>query len=126
MGSLRRIGHRRSKETMCHILFVLPFAGLVLFWILPFQQALLFYFPIVIVCAALFCLMWKDFQRPAMTGIEGMIGGKAEVIQNGNGTLKIFFRGEIWDAISPKDLSVGQRVEVTRVEKMKVVVRPVR
>lgn len=60
-----------------------------------------------------------------MTGVEGMIGGKAEVIQNGNGTLKVFFRGEIWEAISRKELTVGQRVEVTGVERMRLSVRPV-
>jgi membrane protein implicated in regulation of membrane protease activity len=110
---------------MCHILFALPFVGLVLFWLLPLEQAIFFYSLILIVCAALYWLMWKDFWRPVATGVEGMIGGKAEVIQNGNATLKVFFRGEIWDAISPKDLSVGQRVEITGVERMRVVVRPV-
>lgn len=71
----------------------------------------------------MYWLMWKDFWKPVTTGIEGMIGGKAEVIQNGNGTVKVFFRGEIWDAISKEDLSVGQRVEITGVERMRLVVR---
>ena len=110
---------------MCHVLFVLPFVGLVLFWLLPLEQAIFFYSLILIVCVALYWLMWKDFWRPVTAGVEGMIGGKAEVIQNGNGTLKIFFRGEIWDAVSKEDLSVGQKVEITRVERMKLSVRPV-
>lgn len=61
-----------------------------------------------------------------MTGVEGMIGGKAEVIQNGNGILKVFFRGEVWDAISSENLSVGERVEITgahRLERMRLLVR---
>jgi membrane-bound ClpP family serine protease len=73
----------------------------------------------------MYWLMWKDFWKPVTTGIEGMMGGKAEVIQNGNGTLKVFFRGEMWDAISSKELSVGQRVEITGVERMRLSVRPV-
>ncbi len=111
---------------MCHVIFVLPLIGLVLFWLLPLEQALLYYSLILVVCAVLYWLMWKDMRRPATTGVEGMIGGSAEVIENGNRTLKIFFRGEIWDALSPEDLSVGERVEITgahRMEKMKLLVR---
>jgi len=110
---------------MCHILFVLPLIGSVLFWVLPLQQAMLFYSLILIVCAAFYWLMWKDFWRPVTTGAEGIIGGKAEVIQNGNGALKVFFRGEIWDAISKREPSLGQKVEVTGVERMTLAVRPV-
>lgn len=110
---------------MCHILFILPLIGLVLFWILPLEQAIFFYSLILIVCAALYWLMWKDFWRPVATGVEGMIGGKAEVIQNGNATLKVFFRGEIWDAVSKEDLSVRQTVEITGVERMRLSVRSV-
>jgi membrane-bound ClpP family serine protease len=67
--------------------------------------------------------MWKDFRRPATTGIEGMTGAKAEVIENGRGDLKVFVRGEIWDAVAKEDLSVGQRVEIIGVERMRLVVR---
>ena len=109
---------------MCHILFVLPFIGLLLFWILPFPQALALYSAVLIVCAYLYWLMWKDRWKPVTTGVEGMIGEKGKVIQSDNGTLKVSFKGEIWNAISPKDLSVGQRVEITGVERMRVVVRP--
>jgi membrane protein implicated in regulation of membrane protease activity len=109
---------------MCHILFVLPFIGLLLFWLLPFPQALALYLAVLIVCAFLYRLMWRDRWRPVTTGVEGMIGEKGEVIESSNGTLKVSFRGEIWNVISPKDLSVGQRVEITGVERMRVVVRP--
>ena len=108
---------------MCHILFVLPFIGLILFWLLPLEQAVLLYSLLLIVCFILFWLMWKDFRRPVTTGVEGMIGGKAQLIQNGNGIAKVFFKGEIWDAISSEELSVGQRVEITGVERMRLVVR---
>lgn len=113
---------------MCHILFVLPFIGLVLFWLLPLEQAIFFYSLILVVCAALYWLMWKDFWRPVVTGVEGMIGGKAEVIQNGNGMLKVYFRGEIWDAISSENFSVGEKVEIAgahRLERMRLLVRSV-
>ncbi len=109
---------------MCHILFVLPLIGLVLFWLLPLGQAVFFYSLILFASASLYWLMWRDMRKPATTGVEGMIGAKAEVIQNSNGAAKVFFRGEIWDAISSKDLSVGQRVEIAGVERIRVLVRP--
>lgn len=111
---------------MCHLLLVLPLVSLILFSFLPFNQALLFYSLILFLCSILYWLIWKDIRRPATTGIEGMVGSRAEVIQNGNGTLKVFFRGEIWDAISHDDLPVGEKVEIIgtpRMEKMKLLVR---
>jgi membrane protein implicated in regulation of membrane protease activity len=111
-------------RNMCHILFVLPFAGLVLFWLLPLEQAILSYSLILVASGILLWLLWKDFVKPVTAGIEGMIGQKANVIQNSNDTVKVFFKGEIWDAVSQEDLSVGQRVEITGVERMRLVVRP--
>ncbi|MEX0806894.1 MAG: NfeD family protein [Candidatus Binatia bacterium] len=108
---------------MCHILFVLPVVGLVLFWLLPLEQAMLFYSLILAASGILLWLLWKDFRKPVTAGVEGMIGQKAEVIQNSNATVKVFFKGEIWDAVSQEDLSVGQRVEITRMEGMRLVVR---
>ncbi|MBI2358066.1 MAG: hypothetical protein HYV04_04030 [Deltaproteobacteria bacterium] len=111
---------------MCHIVFVLPFVGLILFWLMPFEQALIFYSFLLLVSAVVYWLMWKDMRRPAATGIEGMVGGRAEVIQNGNGALKVFFRGEIWDAVSHDDVPVGEKVEIVgtrRMEKMRLLVR---
>ena len=108
---------------MCHIVFILPLVGLVLFWLLPLEQAILFCSLILVASGLFFWLLWKDFRKPVTAGIEGMIGQKAEVIQNGRGTFKVFARGEIWDAISKEDLSVGQKVEIAGVERMTLVVR---
>jgi membrane protein implicated in regulation of membrane protease activity len=111
---------------MCHILFVLPLIGLILFWILPLQQAVLLYSLLLIVCSIFFWLMWKDFWRPVRTGVEGMVGSKAEVIRGRNGRSKVAFRGEIWDAVSHADLSAGQTVKITGVERMKLLVEAVK
>ena len=45
-----------------------------------------------------------------------MIGSKAEVIASNNGILKVFFRGEIWDAVSSEDLAVKERVEILGIQ----------
>jgi membrane-bound ClpP family serine protease len=54
---------------------------------------------------------------------ERMIGSKVEVIERSNGTLKVFFQGEIWAAVSSENLSVGEKVEILGIhkeERMKV------
>ena len=64
-------------------------------------------------------------RRPVSTGIEGMIGGVGKVIQISKKTAKMFYKGEIWDATSADQLSVGDSVEIARVERMTVIVRKV-
>ena len=108
---------------MCHLLLVLPFVSLLLFSFLPFNQALLLYIPILLFCVILYWLIWKAMRRPVSTGVEGMIGGVGKVIQIGKKTAKIFYKGEIWDAMSTDQLSVGDSVEIARLEKMTVIVR---
>ena len=108
---------------MCHILFLLPFISVILFFILPFGQALVLYSLILLLCSILFWLIWKDTRRPVTTGAEGMVGGIGKVIQNGTGTTKVFYKGEIWDAICAGEVSVDESAEVTGLEGMKVIVR---
>ncbi len=111
---------------MCHLLLVLPIISLGLFLFIPFEQALFLYILILLLCSILYWLIWKAIRTPVTTGIEGMIGGTAQVIQNGRGTTKVFFRGEIWDAICRDALAPGAPVEITgwdRLERMKLIVQ---
>ena len=108
---------------MCHIILLLPIISLILFFFLPFGQALLLYFSILLLCSIFYWLMWKDMRRQMTTGIEGMIGGVGKVIRNGTGTVIVFYKGEIWDAICPDEVSVGKFVRVTGVKGMKLTVR---
>jgi membrane protein implicated in regulation of membrane protease activity len=108
---------------MCHILFLLPFIAVFLFLILPFGQALVLYSLILFISSVFFWLIWKDMRRPVATGVEGMVGGVGKVIQNGTKSVKVFYKGEIWEAISTEKISVDDLVEVTGLERMKVIVR---
>jgi membrane protein implicated in regulation of membrane protease activity len=108
---------------MCHLLLLMPFASLIVFWLLPFEQALTLYLVILAVCAVLYWLIWKAFRRPVATGVEGMIGGVGKVIQVGEKKAKIFYRGEIWNAFSAEQISLGDSVEIARVERMTLIVR---
>lgn len=108
---------------MCHLLLLMPFVSLVVFWILPFEQALAIYLVILTAFAVLYWLIWKAFRRPVATGIEGMIGGVGEVIQIGKKSAKIFYKGEIWNAFSAEQISLGDSVEIARVERLTLIVR---
>lgn len=108
---------------MCHVLLVMPLLALPLFFFLPFGQALLYYGLILLVCAIVYGLMVKDMRRPASTGVEGMVGGVGRVIGKGSGDVKVAYRGEIWDALSEEEVSVGDAVQITGLKRMKLSVR---
>ncbi len=56
-------------------------------------------------------------RRPATTGVAGMVGETAEVVEpfpDGAGRVHVF--GEYWDARGPSDLAPGERVRIARVD----------
>jgi len=110
---------------MCHLLLLMPFVSLAVFWFLPFEEAMAIYLAILAVCAFLYWLIWKAIRRPVATGVEGMIGGVGQVIQIGRKTAKIFYKGELWDAESADPITVGDSVEIARVERMTLIVRKI-
>ncbi len=108
---------------MCHILFLLPFVALLLFFLLPPGQATFLSIPLFLVFLWLAWVTWKDMRRPISTGIEGMMGGKARVVSRAKNGAKVLLRGELWDAMCSEDLSVGETVRVTGLDRMKLIVR---
>lgn len=68
----------------------------------------------------------KALRRRAVTGSEGMIGliGMAKTDLTPHGMVHV--HGENWDAIGEQPIQEGESVEVTRVEGLKLYVRPVR
>jgi len=107
---------------MCHTVFLLPLLAVVLFVVLPPGQATLVSVPLFLVLLWLAWVMWKDFRRPASTGIEGMMGDKAQVVSRTKDGTKVLLRGELWDALSGDELSIGETVRITGFERMKLVV----
>ena len=70
-------------------------------------------------------LVFKAQRQPSRGGAEGMLGEIGEV-RRGNGAggrLKVFVRGEIWDADSDDALAVGEAVEVVAIDGLRVRVR---
>ena len=108
---------------MCHIVFLLPLLAIALFFFLPPGQAAFVSVPLFLVFVWLAWVTWKDMRRPVSTGIEGLMGAKAQVVGKTRDGAKVSLRGELWDALSDDELTMGDTVRVTRFERMKLVVR---
>jgi membrane-bound serine protease (ClpP class) len=84
--------------------------------------------PVVGVAAGLSLLIVgmgvKAMRRRPVTGMEGMVGtvGVAKTTLAPQG--KIMIHGEIWDALSEHPLEPGDRVEVVRMEGLRLYVKP--
>jgi membrane-bound serine protease (ClpP class) len=70
-------------------------------------------------------LTWKTVElrmRPARTGLDGMVGEYARVVEDfgGPGRGKILVHGEYWDADGPSGLAAGETVRVARVEGLRI------
>ncbi|HEY3173237.1 MAG TPA: nodulation protein NfeD [Thermoanaerobaculia bacterium] len=70
-------------------------------------------------------LTWRTLElrmRPARTGLEGMVGETARVVEEfaepGRG--KVLVHGEYWDAEGPAGLAAGETVRVARVDGTRV------
>lgn len=71
----------------------------------------------------------KDTSSSVPTNIYSIIGKKGIVIENINNidyTGKVKVAGELWSAISSKDLEKGTRIEVTEVDGVKLKVEPIK
>jgi membrane-bound serine protease (ClpP class) len=80
--------------------------------------------PLGLITAFLMTLALKARRNKAVTGREGMVGetGIAQTALSPRG--KIFVHGELWDAVSSSDLSVGQSVVVCKVDGLLLQVEP--
>jgi len=108
---------------MCHIILLLPLLALPVFVLLPWQEALLVYLGVTVLSGVLYRLMWGDIRRSPSTGIEGMIGGIGTVFQLERGRAKVFYHGEIWDAVTKEPIIMGEEVEIVGFDEMKLLVR---
>jgi membrane-bound serine protease (ClpP class) len=66
----------------------------------------------------------RSMRRPVVTGVQGMIGENAEVIQDITGSGRVRYRGEIWKARSDAELHAGQLARIVKVEGLTLWVEP--
>jgi len=66
----------------------------------------------------------RSMHRPVVTGVQGMIGDNAEVIQSFTGVGRVRYRGELWNARSSRELAAGQTARIVKVEGLTLWVEP--
>jgi membrane-bound serine protease (ClpP class) len=69
-------------------------------------------------------LATRALRRPVVTGEHGMVGGLAEVCGDFVGNGRVRYGGELWQAVSQRPLTAGQRARIVRVEGLTLHVEP--
>jgi membrane-bound serine protease (ClpP class) len=110
---------------MCHVVLLLPLLGLVLFWGLDFALALPLYLGLVVLSGVVALLMFRSLRKPAISGMEGMRGATAEVVEalRPRGTVR--YHSTFWSAKAREPIAAGETVRIVgheglclRVEKV--------
>ena len=81
--------------------------------------------PLGLITIFLMNIALKARRNKIVTGIQGLIGetGTAQTSLAPSG--KVFVHGELWDAVSPVPVNVGQQVVVRKVDGLQLSVEPV-
>ncbi len=112
----------------CHAIFLLPFMGLPLFWLLPLGYALPVNIAAWLATPFLYRLIKRAMIRPIKDGFQSLIGTEAEVVskQVTVSSVKYLVRaqgeGELWSAYSTNALDIGEWVNIVAVKGIGVVV----
>ena len=78
-----------------------------------------------LVIVAMGWLASRSLRRPVVTGVQAMIGDRAEVLEAFSGKGRIRYGGEVWNARSASALQAGQIVRITQVDGLTLWVEPV-
>jgi len=105
------------------IVMLLPLAGLLFFFVLPFRAALLAYLAGCVVSFFAHRLMHRAARLPVLTGKEGLIGRTARVVdwQGHRGTVRC--HDELWTATSDQHLAAGDPAVIVAVHGLTIAVR---
>lgn len=74
--------------------------------------------PLGLITVFLMSIALKARRRKVVTGEQGMIGEIGVVTAPLTPAGKVFVQGEIWDAVAPSPVEIGQRIIVRRVQNL--------
>ncbi len=97
---------------MCHVVLLLPILGLVLFWFLDFALALPLYLGLVVLSSVVALLMPQSLRKPARSGMEGMRGATAEVVEAFRPRGTVRYHSTFWYARAHEPVAVGETVRI--------------
>ncbi len=100
----------------CHLVFLMPVLGLVLFWIFPWPLASVLYLVLLGVSWLLYVASYRALRVPVTTGAEGMIGTRGRVVGDirSRGTVRVF--NELWTAEADEHIPADTPVRVIGVK----------
>lgn len=102
---------------MCHLILLLPFVSLPVFWLLPLPVAAPLYAVILVLSAIFYVVMIRLMRRPTATGIEGIVHASGIVEAVSGDMLSVRVDGEHWNARCPSEgLEPGDRVDVIGID----------
>jgi len=112
---------------MCHIILFLPVLALPIFWLVPLEVAVPVYLLITLFAIALYWLVARSMGRRPGAGRESLIGEEAKVVSalspGDHAQYLVRAQGELWSADSPDVLKIGEMVNVTAVDGIRLLVR---
>jgi membrane-bound serine protease (ClpP class) len=78
-----------------------------------------------LVIVAMGWLASRSLRRPVVTGVQAMIGERAEAVEAFSGKGRVRYGGELWNARSATPVQPGQVVRITQVDGLTLWVEPV-
>ncbi len=112
----------------CHAVFLLPFVGLPMFWLLPLGYALPINIAVWLATPFLYRVIRRAMRKPIQDGFQSLIGTEAEVaskLETGRSAkylVRVQGEGELWSAYSTDTLEIGEQVKIVAVKGIGVVV----
>ncbi|OGO23275.1 MAG: hypothetical protein A2144_12050 [Chloroflexi bacterium RBG_16_50_9] len=110
----------------CHAIFLFPFVGLPLFWLLPLEYALPINLVIWLATPFLFRVIRKAMKKPLADGFQSLVGTHAEVVSRSETVRSAKYlvraQGELWSAYSSDTLEIGEQVKVVALKGIGLVV----
>ncbi len=109
---------------MCHvILFSFPILGLALFYFFPLWVALPAYLGVLGASGLFYYKIFDALGARVQTGMEGMVGEEALVLEDLNPEGKVSFRNEIWTASAKgRSFLKGMKVAIRQFEGIELIV----
>ncbi len=112
----------------CHAVFILPFVGIPLFWLLPLGYALPINIALWLATPFLYRVIRRAMRKPLTDGFRSLVGTQAEVVskpetgRSAKYLVRARGEGELWSASSTDALDIGEWVNIVAVRGIGVVV----
>ena len=109
---------------MCHLLLLLPFLVLPVFWLWPASIAVPVYTAAALVSGVFYWYTLKSARMAKLNGAEAMLGARGRIVDQQERCVTFFLHGELWLADADGEpLAVGDEAVVVGIEGLRLRVR---